>query len=223
MALSSQQKLIAAIIAATVIIFGGLVFALLRLPSGGVNPGGKVSFSDVNAPTKGSTDARVIVRMYSDFQCPACKASEPALRAIIEEFKDRVKFVWKDFPLMTIHPNARVAANAARCAEAQGKFWEYHDHLYETQDGWAAERTPKDRFIQFARELGLNEGDFIKCYDDRQFDDKVMADVSEGEGNGVNATPTFYVNDRQAQVRTEAQWRSVLNQIIREQASSTQP
>lgn len=223
MALSSQNKLIAAIIAATILLFGGLVFALFKLPSGGPNPGGQVSFSDTNAPFKGKADSSVIVRFYSDFQCPACKASEPALRTIIEEFKDRVKFVWKDFPLMTIHPNARVAANAARCAEAQGKFWEYHDRLFETQEGWSPERNPKDRFVQFARELGLNEGEFTKCYDDRQFDDRVMADVHEGESNGVNATPTFYVNDRQAQVRSEAQWRSVLNQVIREQASSTQP
>lgn len=223
MALSSQNKLIAAIIAATILLFGGLVFALFTLPSGGQNPGGQVSFSDTNAPSKGKADSDIIVRFYSDFQCPACKASEPPLRAIVEEFKDRVKFVWKDFPLMTIHPNARVAANAARCAEAQGKFWEYHDRLFETQESWSLERNPKDRFVQFARELGLNDGDFTKCYDDRQFDDRVMADVREGEGNGVNSTPTFYINDRQAQVRSEAQWRSVLNQVIRAQTSSTQP
>ncbi len=223
MALSSQHKLIAAIVAATVLLFGGLVFALLKLPSSGQNPSGQVSFSDTNAPTKGKADASIIVRFYSDFQCPACKASEPALRNIMEEYKDRVKFVWKDFPLMTIHPNARIAANAARCAESQGKFWEYHDRLFETQEGWSPERNPKDRFVQFAREIGLNEADFTKCYDDRQFDEKVMADVREGEGNGVNATPTFYINDRQAQVRSEAQWRSVLNQVLRDQANVTQP
>lgn len=223
MALTSQHKLIAVIIAATAVLFGGLVFALLKAPSGGVSPDGQVRFNDASAPFVGKADASVVVRMYSDFQCPACKASEPALKAVIQEFQDRVKFVWKDFPLMTIHPNARLAANAARCAEAQGKFWEYHDRVFETQEGWAPERSPKDRFVQFARELGLNEGEFVKCYDDRQFDAKVLADVAEGEANGVNATPTFYVNERQAQVRSEAQWRSVLNQVIREQASSTQP
>lgn len=223
MALSPQQKLIAVIIASTVLVFGGLVFALWRLPSGGINPNGQVSFFDANAPTLGKADANVVVRLYSDFQCPACKAAEPAFRAIVEEFKDRVKFVWKDFPLTAIHFNARVAANAARCAEAQGKFWEYHDKLFETQANWSFEQNPKERFAQFARDLGLNETEFTKCFDSRQFDDRVMADVREGEGNGVNATPTFYVNDRQAQVRTEAQWRSVLNQVIREQASSTKP
>ncbi len=223
MALSSQHKLIAAIIAATVILFGGLIFALFKLPSEGGPSGGPGVFSDVGAPFKGKEDASVVVRLYSDFQCPACKGAEPALRTIIGEFADRVKFVWKDFPLMTIHPNARFAANAARCAGAQDKFWEYHDRLFEAQEGWSPERNPKDRFVQFARELALNEADFTKCYNDRVFDEQVMADVREGEANGVNATPTFYINDRQAQVRTEAQWRSVLNQVIREQASSTTP
>lgn len=221
MNLTSEQKLISAIVVGAVILFGGLTFALMKSPSSVVTPGGAVTFNDTNAPVKGKTDSSVVVRMYSDFQCPACKLAEPALRNTIAAFSDRVKFVWKDFPLMTIHPNARAAANAARCAEAQGKFWEYHDRLFDGQDGWPAERDPKDRFMQFARETGLNEGEFTACYNERRFDNKVMDDVKEGEANAVNSTPTFYINDRRAMVRSEAEWKSTLEQVLREMSVSS--
>lgn len=219
MAFTSQQRLVTIIVASTVILFGGLVFALSRMPSGGAT--GEIAFQDEQSPSKGKTDAPVVVRFYSDFQCPACKAVEPILKSIQAQYQDRVKFVWKDFPLMMIHPNARMAANAARCAEAQGKFWEYHDTLYETQEGWSNDRAPKSRFVQFARDLGLNEGDFTKCYDDRQFDDKVMNDVEEGEKNGVDSTPSFFINNRPALVSSEAQWRTVLDAALRAAAASS--
>lgn len=221
MALTPQQRLIAIITTVTVLVFGGLVFALLKVPADGQNPAGTVEFNDANAPFTGKTDSSVVVRFYSDFQCPACKATEPLIKALQQAYQDRVKFVWKDFPLMTIHPNARVAANAARCAEAQGKFWEYHDKLYDAQEGWAGDRVPKTRFVQFARELGLNEGDFTKCYDDRRFDDKVMDDYNEGEKNGVNSTPSFYINNRPALLRNEAEWRKALDSALQTSVATT--
>lgn len=219
MSLTSEQRLLGAIIVGAVVLFGGLTYALVRAPSSNVNPSGTVVFSDENAPTKGAEDTRVVVRMYSDLQCPACRAAEPALQAVMAKFGDRVKFVWKDFPLMTIHPNARPAANAARCAQDQGKFWEYHDRLFVEQAAWSAERDPKDRFVQFAREGGLDEAAFTACYGERRFDDRVMDDVQEGERNAVNATPTFFINERRALVRSEAEWTSALEQVLSETAS----
>ncbi len=216
MSFSSEQKLLGAIVAGAVVLFGLFAFALLRAPSSTVTPDGSVTFSDAGAPIKGLDESRVVVRMYSDLQCPACRAAEPALQAIMAKFGDRVTFIWKDFPLMTIHPNARPAANAARCAQDQGKFWEYHDRLFAEQAAWSGERNPQDRFTQFARETGLDEGEFTSCYGERRYDDKVMNDVREGEKNGVNSTPTFYINDRRALVRTEAEWTSALEQVLRE-------
>lgn len=220
--MTEQSKLVAAIVAATVVIFGGLVFALLRTPSDQlVNPAGTVVFNDATSVATGKLDSPVVVRMYSDFQCPACKAAEPALAKVMAEFGDRVKFIWKDFPLMTIHFNARAAANAARCAADQGKFWDMRDRLFASQDAWSGLSNPKGRFAQLARDAGTNADQFTSCYDDRSHDDAVMADVKEGEKNGVNATPTFYINNQQAQVRTEAQWRAALNAALAASVTTT--
>lgn len=219
--MTQQAKLISAIVASTVLIFGGLTYLLVRAPSATPTPNGTVSFDDTNAIARGKADAAVVVRMYSDFQCPACRGVEPVMRAISQEFADRVRFIWKDFPLMVLHQNARAAANAGRCANAQGKFWEYHDRLFETQDAWSSVSDPKDRFIQFAREAGLNEGDFTSCYNDRRFDGQVMDDVDEGEKNGVDSTPTFYVNNTETFARSEADWRALLNNALR--AAATVP
>ncbi len=219
--MTSQQKLIGVIIGVAVMLFGGLLFALVKMPSDSTLPTGEIVFLDEQASTQGKQDAKVVVRMYSDLQCPACRAAEPALKTIMQAYGDRVKFVWKDFPLVFIHQNARAAANAGRCAEAQGKFWEYHDRLFDTQEAWSRERDPKERFTQFAREAGLNEGDFSACYKEKRFDDRVMANVREGEKNGVNSTPTFFINNRQALVRSEADWRSALETVLKASEKST--
>ncbi len=221
--MTQQAKLISAIIASTVLIFGGLTYLLMRAPSDSPTPNGTIVFDDADAISVGKADAAVVVRMYSDFQCPACRSVEPVVKAIRTEFADRVRFIWKDFPLMQIHKNARNAANAARCANAQGKFWEYHDRLFDTQDAWSSLGDPKDRFVQFARETGLNEGDFTTCYNRSQFDGDVMDDVDEGEKNGVDSTPTFYVNNTEVRPRSEAEWRVVLNAALQQAATAPSP
>lgn len=216
--MTQQAKLISAIVASTVLIFGGLTYLLVSAPSATPTPNGTVAFNDTNAIAQGKADAAVVVRMYSDFQCPACRNVEPIIKAIRQEFADRVRFIWKDFPLMAIHKNARNASNAARCANAQGKFWELHDRLFETQDVWSSLSDPKERFVQFAREAGLNEGDFTACYNDRRFDGQVMDDVEEGEKNGVDSTPTFYIGDKEVLIRSEADWRKALNAALQQAA-----
>ncbi len=216
--MTQQAKLISAIIASTALIFGGLTYLLVRAPSDTPTPNGTIAFNDANAISQGKADSAVVVRMYSDFQCPACRSVEPVVKAVMREFGDRVKFIWKDFPLMMIHKNARNAANAGRCAEAQGKFWPMHDRLFDTQDAWSNLSDPKDRFIQFAREAGLNEADFTSCYEAKAHDGKVMDDVDEGEKNGVDSTPTFYVNGTEVRPRSEAEWRVVLNAALQQAA-----
>lgn len=218
--MTQQAKLISAIVAATVLIFGGLAYLLVRAPGDStiINP--TAIFHDENAISIGKADAAVVVRTYSDFQCPACKAAEPAFKAVVEAYKDRVKFIWKNFPLITIHQNARNAANAAQCANVEGKFWDYHDRLYASQEGWAGLSDPKERFVQLAKDSGLNVQDFTSCYDARRYDDLVMKDEEEGLANGVDSTPTFYINNAEAQVRTEAQWRAALDAALQRAQNS---
>lgn len=212
--MTEQSKLMTAIAVATVVIFGGLTFALLRAPSDRITPTGTIAFNDMNSVATGKLDAPVVVRLYSDFQCPACRAVDGAIRTIIQEYSDRVKFVWKDFPLLAIHPNARNSANAARCANDQGTFWEFHNRLYDNQDVWAPLSDPKERFVQFARDAGLNADQFTSCYSDKKFDRQVMEDVTEGEKNGIKATPTFFINNAPTQARSESQWRVALDAAL---------
>lgn len=212
--MTQQAKLIFAIVASTVCIFGGLAYVLVRSPGETIVVNANAVFHDDKAISIGKTDASVVVHAYSDFQCPACKSAEPAFKAIVEAYKDRVKFIWKDFPLLTIHPNARAAANAAQCANAQGKFWDYHDRLYAAQEVWSGLTDPKERFVQLANDSGLDAGEFAACYDARRHDALVMKDEDEGLANGVDSTPTFYIGNAVARVRTEAQWRAALDAAL---------
>jgi protein-disulfide isomerase len=213
---TSNTGLIAGVIIAAVLIFGGLTWAILSAPSSNAPvSNGNVTFNDAtSSPSVGPDDAKVVVHIYGDFQCPACKAAEPGVEAAIAAFKDRVKFIWKDFPLLTIHRNARAGSNAARCAQDQGKFWEMHDLLYTQQDSWAEQSDPKDSFSAYASQLGLDVNAFNSCYASSKDDDKVMADESEGITNGVNATPTFYVNKAQYVGMGADQWTNVLNAAL---------
>lgn len=90
-----------------------------------------------SAPTKGSANAQVTIVEFSDFQCPFCKRVVPTLQQISQTYKDKVKLVYKHLPLTAIHPNAQKAAEAAECANEQGKFWQYHDTLFENQAAWS--------------------------------------------------------------------------------------
>ncbi|MBS3055775.1 MAG: thioredoxin domain-containing protein [Candidatus Aenigmarchaeota archaeon] len=88
-------------------------------------------------PPRGNSSSNVVVVEFSDFQCPFCKRAEPTIKKILSDYGDKIKFVYMDFPLTQIHRFADRAANAARCANEQGKFWEYHDILFDRQSEWA--------------------------------------------------------------------------------------
>lgn len=224
--MNEQKKLGTALALGVIIILGGLVWALMRTPSNRPDPAGKITFdSALETPSQGKQDAAVIVHLYSDFQCPACRIAEEPLAKTIEVYKDRVKFVWRDFPLMSIHPNARNAANAAWCANEQGKFWPFHDLLFMEQDRWAGESNPRDRFIDMARRFDLNVDQFTGCYNDRKYDNKVMAGVDEGNRNAVDRTPTVFINKKRAFGMSESEWSQALEKALADAAavSSTTP
>ncbi|MFO0765031.1 MAG: thioredoxin domain-containing protein [Patescibacteria group bacterium] len=212
---TSNKGLIIGTVVAVASIFGILTWALVSLPSEG--PGqtaGNLTFNDDNAPITGNTSSTVVVQIYSDLQCPACKAAEPGLKHAIETFGDRVKFVWNDFPLMSIHPNARNAANAARCAKEQGKFWEYTEQLYSNQTVWQGLSDLKDAYKSYASTVGINVEQFAQCFADKKYDNVVMDDVAEGNRNNVRATPTFIVGGQVYNGITASDWDRILNAAL---------
>lgn len=162
----------------------------------------RIAISIGDSPFMGSSNAPVTMIEFSDFQCPFCgRFFSQALPDIEKNYIDsgKVRLVYKHFPLENLHSNAMAAAIAAECANEQGKFWEYHNTLFENQTSWAqlsAIDTAK-AFKQYASELGLDANSFNSCLDSGKYTDKVNKDQKDGSQYGVNGTPTFFIgNDK---------------------------
>lgn len=151
--------------------------------------------------TKGPENAKVTVVEFADFQCPACKTYYPVVKETLGGLGDRVRFVYKHFPLASIHANAIPAAKAAEAAGAQGKFFEMHDLLYDKQLEWSElpQDAAKEKFISYAEALSVDLEKFKKDYDRDDLEEKIKKNQEEGINNGVNATPTFFVNGKKIQ------------------------
>ena len=146
---------------------------------------------EADDPTLGPANAPVTLIEFSDFQCPFCQRVEPTLKRIRETYGDRVRIVWKDFPLTQIHPQAFKAAEAAHCAREQGKFWEYHDRLFANQQALQV-----DDLKQHASALKLDTAKFNDCVDSAKYAERVQAQMGVGAALGVNSTPAVFVNGR---------------------------
>ena len=144
--------------------------------------------------TKGNPDASVVLIEYSDFECPACAAYYPVVKRLVEEYGDRVMFVYRHFPLTNIHHEALSAAFAAEAAGAQGKFWEMHDMLFERQGEWAGTANATEVLFVFAEELSLDMERFANDTDDKTILNNIERSYKDGFSIGVNGTPTFFLN-----------------------------
>ena len=151
-------------------------------------------------PVQGNNDAPVTIVEFSDFQCPFCGAFySQTLPQIQKDYIDsgKVKLVFRDFPLSSIHQNANAAALAAQCANEQGKFWEYHNILFSSQHIWATldPSNATDAFKQYAVDLNLDSDSFDSCIDSSKYQDKVNQNVQDGMSYHVSGTPTFFIGD----------------------------
>jgi protein-disulfide isomerase len=139
------------------------------------------------APRRGPEGAPVQLVEFADYECPYCQKVHPELSKLKEELGDKVAVIYKDFPL-PMHPLAEKAAEATRCADAQGKFWEFHDALFETKKLQVAD------LKQEARTLKLDAARFDQCLDSGEKADLVKKDVTEGQRLGLTGTPSFFAN-----------------------------
>jgi protein-disulfide isomerase len=163
------------------------------------------------AMTRGPAAAPVTIFEWSDYECPFCKRAQEVLHRLQGEFPDRVRLVFKDFPLRS-HPNALPAALAARCAGAQGRYWEYHDLLFVGQPDLS-----RDDLIGYARRHRPDAPAFTQCLDAARFRDAVLADQREGREAGVRATPTFFINQRKIEGTLPLEeFRAAIQQALRE-------
>ena len=142
-------------------------------------------------PSVGDEDAEITIVEFSDFQCPYCQRAVPTLERLKETYGDRLRVVWKDFPLTRIHPQAQKAAEAAHCAGDQQKFWPYHDLLFANQ-----ETLDEPALKRFAQQLSLDPARFATCLESSTYAARVQEGVAEGTRLGVSSTPTMFVNGR---------------------------
>lgn len=137
----------------------------------------------------GPDDAPVTLVEYGDYECPYCGMAHPIVKAARRELGSQLRFVFRHFPLAEAHPHARLAAQAAEAAAAQGRFWEMHDMLFEHQDALGMED-----LVGYAESLALDTARFERDLESRTYEKKVRDDFRNGVRSGVNGTPTFFVN-----------------------------
>ena len=138
---------------------------------------------------QGSPDASVILVEYGDYQCPYCGAAYPIVKELQKRMKDKMSFVFRNFPLASAHPHAEKAAEAAEAAAGQGKFWQMHDALYENQDALEDEN-----LLEYATGTGLDLRRFTRDLSEHVYAPRVREDFRSGVRSGVNGTPSFFIN-----------------------------
>lgn len=160
-----------------------------------VQPQAKVNVSTGHLPVQGNPNAKVTVVEFADFQCPFCERFFQDVEAnLIKDYVNtgKVKFAFRHYAFLGTE--STWAAEASECANEQGKFWQYHDYLYNHQGQENSGTFTKDKLEGFAGVLGLNTGQFKSCLESDKYADKVKEDFTQGQAAGVNGTPATFVN-----------------------------
>ncbi len=159
----------------------------------------------INNPTLGSDDAKLTIVEFADFDCPFSKQVAPDLRRLLVNNPD-IRFVFRDFPVEALHPDAAAVANAAECAREQNKFWPYHDKIFGATGPFSTRQ-----LLQFGKEIGLDHGQFERCLAENRYQDLVQADQEAAAALGLRGTPTFFFNGQKVEGAIPD---SILQQIV---------
>jgi protein-disulfide isomerase len=221
---TAMSKQFWAVIAIIVVIFVG-VFAInghkSSNNSGNGNPG-------TTHHVEGSGTSGVTLVEYGDYQCPYCQEYYQTVKQVVADYGDQITFQFVNFPLTSMHQNAFAAARAAEAAGKQGKYWQMHDILYENNDptgasGWVASTSPTTYFNQYAKQIGLNVQKFKADYASQAVNNAINADMAKGNKLGVDATPTFYINDKkQTLSNTPDAFHKAIDAVIKTKSDSKQ-
>ena len=169
-----------------------------------------------NSPFRGPADAPVAIVVFDDFECPYCAKAVPLLKEITDKYPDKVKLVFKNFPL-SIHRNSRTAALTALAANRQGKFWELHDLLYANFN-----RLNPQKIDELAQQAGVNMEQLKKDRQDPALAKLIERDVREGTDIGVRGTPSIYVNGRQLEDRSIGAFSQLIEEELAKHPASGQ-
>ena len=163
---------------------------------------------------KANANSSVVLAEYSDFQCPACASWKTLIDAVLAKYGQDIRFEYRDYPLQSIHKRAFAAAKAAEAAGRQGKFWEMHDLLFANQNIWTESIGFESIIKKYATELKLNTDQFMNDYNSKLVSDIVQSDIEKGNKLGINATPTFYLNNEKIQPQSEEDFYKLIEEAI---------
>lgn len=175
------------------------------------SPEAAISEAANDDPSWGPKDASVVIVEFADFQCPFCaRHAQQTLPGLKKAYGDKVRYIYRDFPISSIHPFAQKAAEAGQCAQDQGLFWEYHDLLFANQDALAV-----SDLKSYAKKVGADSAEFNSCLDSGKNQQEVLRDLQDGGAAGVTGTPGFLIN---GQLVTGAQpleqFQKVIDQFL---------
>ena len=192
------QNIVVILLILQVLLSGAMLFRILKLQesitalqsgSAEVDNEHYENVSVGSYPRLGNENAEVTIVAFSDFQCPYCASGVDVVNDLIEAYPTQIQFYFRDFPLEPMHPEAMNAAMAARCANDQGRFWDYYEQLFENQSSLSTEFT-----YDLADDLGLNTREFSTCVETEKFSADILQDISEGQALDVSGTPAFFIN-----------------------------
>ncbi|MDA1060358.1 MAG: thioredoxin domain-containing protein [bacterium] len=212
---NDSKRLFFWFVSALVVVGGFLALIFLSSPSSG-GPTGTLDPVTPDEWWRGNEKSTIYLVEYSDFQCPACASREPIVEDIIQEFGEHIKFVYRHFPLRSIHANAQAAAEAAEAAGLQGKFWEMHDLIFKNQTTWEKQTGSEaaTSFSGYALELGLDIDQFLDDAASNSVEKAVDEDYDSGTRAGVNSTPTFFLNGEKINPGSYEEFRTLIRQTI---------
>ena len=196
---SEIKTMIIVLVVCVIILFGGAWIYQKTVPTPVTTPSILTSHQEalvrddsikVVAPHQ-----KLVVVEFADYECPACAYIAPKVKEFMNTYKDNVTFVFRNFPLNTIHPNAMISAEMARIAGEQGKYWEMHDQLFTNQAEWGELSDPSDVFVSYAKKIGMDASNTKAELAKAPYADKINADEKDGVLVGVDSTPTFFVGN----------------------------
>lgn len=225
--LRSQKRLVLWVIFALAV--AGLVYGMYYLSSkegqsqktGASQLETSLSFNPEKDRYQGNPQAKTVLIEYADFQCPACKTYHTVLNDLEKKFGEDLVLVFRHFPLSQIHFNAKAASYAAEAAHHQGKFWEMHDRIFETQTEWTKMGTAnaKKFFTTLAKDLGLDLVKFEADMNSRDVAQLVDLSYAAGVQAGVDSTPTLFLNGKRIEPKTLGELESMVSGAIKSQTA----
>lgn len=197
MSTETKVLIIAGIVCVVMLLGGAYIYQATRSTDSVTKNLDALVRSDSKAFGATATSSKLTVVEFGDFECPACGYVAPQFKALMDEpkYKDNVTFVFRDFPLTSIHKNAMKAAQMSYIADEQGKYWDMHNLLYTKQSEWVELANPDDVFIGYAKDLGMDTSGIKAELDSDKYQDRINASEKDGDSLGVDSTPTFFIGD----------------------------